>query len=105
MPEQRIVPDGDVWQIITEPEWDKDQYELMVALHEHEASLGEHGFPLDETMTVDADPLNPNRTHEFVVRPARDWLDHAMEEAQKDPRYSGENYSQARKWIPHKIER
>lgn len=88
-----------------EPEWGKEQYEFMAALHEHEASIGEHGQPLDETMSPLGDPYNPDGTHTYEARPVRDWADTAIEEAQADPRWSGENYSRARKWHVIKRER
>lgn len=88
-----------------EPEFSRSDYELLAALHEYEASTGAHGQPLNEAMSVDADPLNPKGTHRYEARPARDWADDALEQAQKDPRYSGENFSAARKWRVYKVER
>lgn len=104
-PETRLVPNGEGWVVEREAEFDKHEYELLAALYEHESSMGDHGHPLDESMSVLADPMNPARTHEYVARPARDWADDALEQAQKDPRFSGENYSSARKWRVYKVER
>lgn len=104
-PEQRLERDDDGWRIVTEPEFDKGQYELLTALYEHEASIGDHGHPLDESMSILADPLNPEGTHTYVATPVRDWADDALEQAQKDPRYSGDNYSAARKWRVYKVPR
>lgn len=104
-PETRLLPDGDGWLVEREPEFDKQQYELLAALYEHEASIGEHGHPLGESMSILADPLNPKGTHFYEARPVRDWADDALEQAQKDPRYSGENFSSARKWRVYKVER
>lgn len=104
-PETRLVQGGDGWRVVREPEFDKHQYELLAALYEHEATMGDHGHPLDEAMSIDADPLNPNGTHSYVARPARDWAKDALEQAQKDPRYSGENFSNARMWRVYKQER
>jgi len=88
-----------------EPEWDQEQYEFFAALHEHEALVGDHGQPLDEAMSPLADPLNPDGTHTYQVRPVRDWAESAIEEAQKDPKWSGENFSRARKWRVIKVPR
>lgn len=104
-PVQRLERDEDGWRIVTEPEFDKEQYELLVALHEHEASLGDHGQPLDETTSPLADPMNPRGTHMYVAEPVKDQYDAAIEEAQRDPRYSGENHSSARKWRVRKVMR
>lgn len=104
-PEQRLERFDGVWRIVTEPEFDKGQYELLTALYEHEATIGDHGQPLDEAMSILADPMNPIGTHKYVAVPARDWAEDALEQAQKDPRYSGENYSKARVWRVYKVER
>ncbi|MEB4614001.1 hypothetical protein [Leucobacter sp. M11] len=99
------MKDGKGWLVEREPEFSKLDYELLAALDEHEETVGPHGFPLEETMTVLADPMNPNGTHRFVARPARDWADDALEQAQSDPKYSGENYSAARKWRVYREDR
>lgn len=97
--------DGDGWRIVTEPEFDKEQYELLTALVDHEASLGPHGHPLDETMSPLADPDNPNGTHFYHVEPVRDWLEQAQFDAESDPKWQGENATPARKWRAVKVER
>lgn len=104
-PERRLVPDGDGWRLEQDAEYSREDYELLAALHEHEASIGTHGQPLDEAMSILADPLNPKGTHRYEARPVRDWAEDALEQAQKDPRYSGENASAARKWRVYKVER
>lgn len=104
-PETRLIRDEDGWVLVSEPEFDKEQYELHVALHEHEASLGDHGHPLDETMSPLADPMNPEGTHYYEASPVRDWHDAALEEAQRDPKWSGDNHSDARKWRVVKVMR
>ncbi|GAA1323737.1 hypothetical protein ACFSWE_09565 [Leucobacter albus] len=104
-PERRIVPDGDGWRVEEGAEYTKQDYELLAALHEYEASIDSHGFPLEESMSVGADPLNPKGTHRYEARPIRNWADDAVEQAQKDPRYSGENSSSARKWRVFKVPR
>lgn len=96
---------GRLVKSVTEPEWDKRQYEYMAALHEHEATIGDHGQPLDESMSPLADPFNPEGTHTYVARPIRDWADAAIEEEQQKPQWSGENFSRARKWRVFKVER
>lgn len=105
VPEQRLERDERGWRIVSEPEWDKTQYEYMAALHEHEASIGDHGQPLDEAMSPLADPFNPDGTHMYEARPIRDWAEAAIEEAQQEPKWSGENYSRARKWRVFKVPR
>lgn len=57
-------------------------------------------------MSPDADPNNPNRKWEYVAEgPSRDFSLDAIERAQKDPRYSGDNYSKARKWNVKRLDR
>lgn len=104
-PEQRLERDGDGWRLLAEPEFDKKQYELLAALYEHEATIGDHGHPLDESMSILADPMNPEGTYRYEARAFRDWVDDALEQIQKDPRYSGENYSSARKFRVIKVPR
>lgn len=52
-----------------EPEFDRSQYELMVALMDYEADLGPHGQLFSEAMSPDADPGNPKRKYRFVAGP------------------------------------
>lgn len=89
-----------------EPDFDEEQYQLLAALVEHEGSLNELGIPLDEAMSAEADPANSKGTHYYkAVGPARDWSLDALEQAQKDPRYAGENYSRARRWNIERVDR
>ncbi len=88
-----------------EPEFDKEQYELVVALFEHEASLNELGIPVDEATSIEADPMNPAGGFRFEAKPIRDWSVQAKIDAEKDPRWSGENYSEARRWLVTKVMR
>ena len=104
-PESRLVRDDDGWKLVAEPEFSKEQYELLAALVEYEASIGDHGFPLSESMSVEADPMNPEGSYGYVAKPVRDWAEQAIEDAQKDPQWSGENYSAARKWRVFRVER
>ncbi|MFF8817273.1 hypothetical protein ACF07D_04645 [Leucobacter sp. NPDC015123] len=104
-PARRIVQRGEEWVVEQEPEISKEDYELLAALYEYEASVDTHGFPLEESMSILADPLNPEGTHRYEARPVRNWADDALEQAEKDPRYSGENYSSARKWRVYKVDR
>jgi hypothetical protein len=90
----------------SEPEYDEEQYQMLVALSEHEGSLNELGIPIDEAMSALADPNNPQGTHRYkAVGPARDWSLDALEQAQKDPQYAGENYSRARRWDIERVDR
>lgn len=57
---------------------------MLAALAEHEASLGPHGLPLDETTSPDADPDNPKATHHYEARVLRDFYQTAIEEREKD---------------------
>jgi len=97
--------EGRLVSSVSEPEFDKEQYEYFAALHEHEASIGDHGQPLEEAMSPLADPFNPDGTHTYVARPIRDWADAAIEEEQAKPQWSGENFSRARKWRVFKVSR
>lgn len=78
---------------------------MLAALVEHEASLGDHGHPLDETTSILADPDNPDGTYGYEARPIRDWFEQAAHDAQSDPKWQGDNYSPARKWRVVKVER
>lgn len=104
-PETRIVPDGDGWRVEREPEFDKEQYELLVALHEHEASLNSLGIPLDEAMSIDADPENRDGKYEYVARARRDWAEEAIHQEQSAEKWSGQNYTPARKFFVERVER
>lgn len=77
----------------------------MVALEEYEQGLGSHGLPLEETMSPDADPDNPNGKYLYVPRVLRDWYEDAVEAAEKLPQWSGENFSRARKFTATRVER
>lgn len=98
------MPDGDGWVIFREPEFDKEQYELLAALHEHEASLNDMGIPLEEAMSPLADPDNPEATHRYVAKPIRDWSEQAVYDAQQDEKWKGDNFTPARKWQAMKID-
>lgn len=104
-PETRIVADGAGWRLEREPEFDKEQYELMVALHEHESSLDEYGIPLEESMSPLADPDNPAGTHFYVAKPFRNWARQAQHDAESDPKWQGENSTPARQWRVERLER
>lgn len=57
-------------------------------------------------MSPDADPNNRKRKWEYYVEPPRrDFAVDALERAQKDPQYSGENHSRARKWVVKRRDR
>lgn len=85
---EEVTPDGvRRIRVMREPEFDQEQYELLAALADYEAGLGHHGLPLEETMSPDADPDNPNRKYEYRVRVMRDWYDDAIERAQQDPKW------------------
>ena len=84
-----------------EPEYDQEQYDMFAALKEYEAGLGHHGLPLEETMSIDADPANPNGKYMYVVTARRDWYDDAIEQAQKQ----WPEFSAARKFSAVRVER
>lgn len=50
-----------------EPEFDRSQYELLAALMDYEADLGNHGQLLSEAMSLDAQPGNPKRKYRYVA--------------------------------------
>lgn len=100
--------DGRVVRTVVErePEFDREQYQYVTALAEYEASLNEYGIPVEEAMSPDADPGNPKGKYRYVpTGPARDWSVDAVEQAQKDPQYSGDNYSRARRWGVERVDR
>lgn len=90
--------------LVREPEFDKEQYELFAALHEHEAALNDLGIPLEEAMSPLADPDNPNATHVYRAKPVRDWAEQAVYDAQQDAKWKGDNFTPARKWVAEKID-
>lgn len=104
-PETRLVPEGDGFRVEREPEFDKEQYELLAALVEYEQSVDEFGFPLEESTSVKADPLNPDSDYMYEARPIRLWSKQALVDAQNDPRWSGENYNPARHFVVEKVAR
>lgn len=90
----------------TEPEFDEQQYELAVALDLYEGTLNELGIPLDEAMSPDADPDNPNGSYRYVAaQPSRDWSIYAVEMEQRKPDWSGENYLRSRRFGVVRVER
>lgn len=104
------TPDTDddgraVIRVTRESEFDQEQYELLAALEEYEAGLGHHGLPLEETMSPDADPGNPDGKYLYLTRVRRDWYDDAVENEEKDPKWGGDNYSRARKFSAYRVER
>lgn len=101
-PEQRLVRDGDGWKLVTEPEFDKAQYEYLAGLEEYEESVDDNGFPLDEVLSPLADPDNPDGTHYYESKPVRNWAKQALHDAQSDPRWQGENATPAREWLLEK---
>lgn len=77
----------------------------MVALHEHEATLNHMGIPLDEAMSPEADPDNPDSKYRYVAKPIRDWSEQAVHEEQQQEKWSGDNFTPARKWRVERVER
>jgi hypothetical protein len=63
-----------------EPEFDDEQYQLMAALADHEASLNDYGIPADEAASILADPANRKGTHTYVAESAIDWAAQAVDE-------------------------
>ena len=74
---------------------------MFAALQEHEANLGPHGLPRDETTSPLADPDNPHATHHYEVRVLRDWASSAVEEREKDFK---DNPSGARIFLPVRVD-
>lgn len=83
-----------------EAEFDKEQYDLLAALKEYEAGLGAHGLPLEETMSIDADPANPNAKYVYVPTARRDWYEDAIEQAEKQ----WPEFSRARKFTAERVD-
>lgn len=103
---ETVTPaEGGGFTVEREPEFDQEQYELLAALEEYEAGLGAHGLPLEETMSPDADPANPHGKYMYVPRVMRDWYDDAVEQAEKDPKWGGDNFSRARKFSAYRVDR
>lgn len=94
-----------VVRVLREPEFDTEQYSLLAALVEYEAGLGQHGLPLEETMSPLADPDNPDGKWAYVPKVRRDWYDFAVESMQKLPEWSGENFLRSRVFSAVRVER
>ena len=90
--------------VTREPEFDQEQYQLLAALEDYEAGLGHHGLPLEETMSPEADPHNPNGSYYYEGRVRRDWYDDAVETLRNDPQWK-DNPSSARHFTAVKVER
>lgn len=86
--------------VTREPEYDDVQRDWLNALAEYEEGLDENGFPVEESTSPLADPDNPKRTHFYEVEVRRNWATFAVEQEQKKPEWSGENYLRARKFVP-----
>lgn len=56
-------------------------------------------------MSPDADPDNPAGKYMYLPRVLRDWYDDAVESEEKLEKWSGENYSRARKFSAVRVER
>lgn len=63
-----------------EPEFDTEQYELMAALSDYEASLNEYGLPYDEVTSLDADPANRRSSYKYEADSVVDWSALAVEQ-------------------------
>jgi hypothetical protein len=74
-------PDGRVVRVVVErePEFDDEQYQLVAALADYEATLNEYGFPVDEATSIDADPENRKGSHFYEAESVIDWASHAVE--------------------------
>lgn len=66
-----------------EQEWTDSQVLALIAAEEKRLSAGDHGQPLDEAMSPDADPSSWDSTYEYVVPPpVRDFAQKALSDAQ-----------------------
>lgn len=59
-----------------EPEWSRSDVEALDALRQARASIGAHGFPMDEALSPDGDPSSWDSTYEWVAMPPV--VDHAQ---------------------------
>lgn len=68
----------------SEPEWGEADRLAVVAELERRRMLGDHGHPLDEAMSPDADPSSFDAKYRYVVPPpTRDYAKQALNEAQE----------------------
>lgn len=69
-----------------EPEWSREDVEALIALMEAKR-VGPHGHPMDEAVSRDGDPSNPDRKWDWVVPlPTVDFPQQALDREKK--RYS-----------------
>jgi hypothetical protein len=87
-----------------EPDFDEEQHALVVALAAYEASLNEHGFPIEEVTSIDADPGNRNGKWRYKATSYIDWSAVAVDEHLKS-KGDKDEYARARKIRVERIER
>ncbi|QUW18896.1 hypothetical protein [Agrococcus sp. Marseille-Q4369] len=69
----------------TEPEWDTDEVDLMIAAHLLEQETGPHGQPYSESVGKQANPDSPEHTHRYETDlPVTDWALRAQLEAARE---------------------
>jgi hypothetical protein len=67
-----------------EPEFDREQVDLLLAHRAIEADRGPHGFPMADATSKDADPANPNAKFRFAASdlPTVDYVAKALGDAE-----------------------
>jgi hypothetical protein len=71
-------------EIYTEPEFDAEQVDLLLALTELDRDIGPYGQPYSEAMSPGADLTGDNPTHWYVAKgPLVNYAQRAVEEAQE----------------------
>lgn len=88
-----------------EPQFDEEQHDLAAALEDYEHSLNELGIPIDEAMSVGADPGNKDGTHRYVATSAIDWSVYERDRQQKESSYEGDPYGRSRKFVVTRVDR
>lgn len=87
-----------------EPRFDEEQYQWFAALDQYESGLNEYGIPRSEASSIKANPDNEDALYHYEAKPFLDFSVLAVEREAKLEKWSGKNYSAARKWRVDRVE-
>lgn len=74
------------YRVETEPEWDEEQLDLLLALDGLDAPVGPHGIPMDEATSPLADANDRHRGYHYETRVKVDHAQRALNTAQDQRR-------------------
>jgi hypothetical protein len=96
-----------------EPEFDREQYEMLAALAEYEADLGPHGQPMSEAISPAGDPNNKDGRYYYAAgiesAPGLPVVDFAAQARERAEAAYFKKYPDADRagliWLVRKVER